>query len=229
MKIRLLCFPSAGAGALSYRSWLSAFPADVEVIPVELPGRGARIKEALYSDARMLANTLISELASYLERPYAMFGHSVGALLAYEVARAAKTDPIHLFVSARHSPDYLCAARTSHDLPDDALCQELRSMGGMSEILLREPDIMRLLLPAIRADLSMTETYLPDRVPFVLQCPITAYAGTNDGRVLPAQMEGWSRYTSNTFRLHTMHGGHFYLQQPDCPLVSMIADSLLCS
>lgn len=226
MKTRLLCFPSAGAGAVSYRTWRNAFPQDVEVVPIELPGRGARMKEGLFFDVRVLAGALVSGSAGYFKEPYAMFGHSVGALLAYEVARLVERAPVHFFASAHRSPDYPQTAPTWHDLPDDALCCELKAMGGLSEVLLRERDVMRLLLPAIRADLRMTETYQPDGKPFTLPCPITAYAGATDERVPAAHMEGWRLHTTCPFHLNLMRGGHFYLQQLGCPLTSMIAASL---
>jgi medium-chain acyl-[acyl-carrier-protein] hydrolase len=226
MKTRLLCFPSAGAGAVSYRTWLNAFPHNVEVVPIELPGRGARIKESLFFDVRALAGALISGSAGHFNEPYAVFGHSVGALLAYEVVRLVERAPVHFFASAHRSPDYPQTAPILHDLSDDALCRELKSLGGLNEALSRERDVMRLLLPAIRADLRMTETYQPDREPFILPCPITAYAGVADELVPAAHMEGWRLHTARSFHLNVMQGGHFYLQQFGCPLTSMLAASL---
>jgi len=226
MKTRLLCFPSAGAGAVSYRQWLNAFPPHVEVIPVELPGRGARLKEKPFTDVQALARTLAPDLVSLMNEPYALFGHSLGALLAFEVACAADKAPVHLFVSAHRAPDCRYTAQALYGLPDAALCQELRRLGGMPEVLLREPGVMSLLLPAIRADLEMTETYICDPAPRVLPCPVTAYAGIGDERAPMAQMEGWSRRTDQCFRLHGLEGGHFYLQRPGCPLVTMITAEL---
>jgi medium-chain acyl-[acyl-carrier-protein] hydrolase len=226
MKTSLLCFPSAGAGAVSYRQWLNAFPPDVEVIPVELPGRGARAKEKPFTDVRALAHTLAPTLVSLMNQPYALFGHSLGALLAFEIACVADTVPVHLFVSAHRAPDCRQTAHALYNLPDSALCRELAKLGGMSEILLREPDVMSLLLPSIRADLQMTETYICDAAPRVLPCPVTAYAGIGDERVPMVQMEGWGRRTDRCFRLHALDGGHFYLQRAGCPLVTMIAAAL---
>jgi medium-chain acyl-[acyl-carrier-protein] hydrolase len=226
MRIRLFCFPSAGAGALIYRPWLSAFPRYVEVIPVELPGRGARAKETPFVDVRGLANKLIQGLASSFEQPYALFGHSVGALLAFEIALQAKTKPEHLFVSAHRSPECHYMGRVLHTLPDVALCNELSLLGGMSAVLLREPDVMRLLLPVIRADLRMTEAYLPRKTSSALPCPVTAFGAVDDPRVPLSQMKDWRLHTTQSFNLHAMRGGHFYLQRPDCPLVGMIAAAL---
>jgi surfactin synthase thioesterase subunit len=198
----------------------------VEVIPVELPGRGARAKETPFVDVRGLANNLVQGLASSFLQPYALFGHSVGALLAFEIALQAKTKPVHLFASAHRSPECRYMGRVLHTLPDVALCNELSLLGGMSEVLLREPDVMRLLLPAIRADLRMTEAYLPHEVPSALPCPVTAFAAIDDPRVPLSQMKNWGLHTTQSFNLHHMRGGHFYLQRPDCPLVGMIAVAL---
>jgi len=193
---------------------------------VELPGRGARFSEPPFTDVRALARVLVPGLVPAAHQPYALFGHSFGALLAFEIARVANPAPVHLFVSAHRAPNRPLAVRTLCDLPETALFEELASLGGIPEILLRERELMRLLLPAIRADLRMTETYTPDGPPLPLPCPVTAFAGISDQLVPAAQMKDWVLYSDGRFSLHEFDGGHFYLQRPDTAVFAAITEAL---
>jgi surfactin synthase thioesterase subunit len=207
----LFCLPHAGAGASVYRDWLGKLPA-AAVLPVQLPGRESRVADTPYE--RMAP--LVSDLADVVlgqGRRYAVYGHSFGALVAYELVRELRRrgapDPLHLFVSGFVPPH--------HDMDDDVpvmgmsqpqLVDLLRELGGTPEWLLSDPDAVAMILPAVRADFAVKETYTYREEP-PLTVPVTALASTDDPRVRQDQVACWREQTVGRFRFHLYSGGHF--------------------
>lgn len=214
-RVRLFCFPYAGGGASIYRGWSAALHPDIEVWPVQLPGREGRIREPAFSRADELVAALLGGLAEPLARgPFAFFGHSMGALIAFELARALRlagtAGPLHLFVSARRSPDLPARDDDIHDLPEPEFRARLRELNGTPEAVLEHPELMDLLGPLLRADFTLSETH--DFVPGPpLACPITAFGGRDDADVTADDLSAWRRQTTAAYRLTMLAGDHFFL------------------
>lgn len=213
-RLRLFMLAHAGGGASAFRGWADALPPDVEVCPVQLPGRENRMMEAPFDRLGALVDALAGALAAYDDLPFAVFGHSNGALIGFELARRARrtaaAGPVHLFVSGRRAPDVRSRQPDVHQLPTDAMIAELAQLGGMPPALLEHRELMELLAPVLRADMALTETYaFADEPP--LAVPITVYTGAEDAKVTREDAEAWARHTAGGFRLREFSGDHFYL------------------
>lgn len=209
---RLFCVPFAGGGAGIYASWAAHVPDDVEVVPVHLPGRERRIQDPPYTAMRPLVRDLFTAMAPHLDRPFAIFGHSMGAAIAYELARAATLaghTPDHLFVSARRAPGEPPTHPPLFALPKDRLVAETeRLYGPMPAVVRRHPALLDTFLPTMRADFQLLDTWVTPG-DAVLTCPVTAYAGADDQAVPPEALKGWSSVTRGPFRHVVLPGGHF--------------------
>lgn len=225
--VQLFCLPHAGAGASSYRDWPELLAPDIEVIPVQFPGRESRHREpALHSAAELVAE-LRAPLASRAGRDFALFGHSMGALLSYELAHelsALGKPPRHLFVSGLGSPHLPPAGPRLHDLPDAELLAVIAKLEGTSPEVLAQPELVRLLLPLFRADLEVWETYVPHRGP--LQVPVTALGGRHDPSVSLDMLSAWRSLTSAEFQLSVFDGGHFYHHAAPDAVASVLKNRL---
>jgi surfactin synthase thioesterase subunit len=209
--VRLVCFPHAGGSASVYRPWQRMSPA-IEVHAVQYPGRADRINDDIVDDATTMVHLLLPELIPLFDRPVALFGHSVGALVAYEAARtleARRTPPVHLFVSGSPSADDRARPRFSA-LDDHALVGELAAMGGTETELLNDPEIRNLVLPYVRGDLRLADDYRHEPYP-PLSAPITSLLGDADPLVTPEQAARWAKLTSGPFDQRVLPGDHFYL------------------
>jgi medium-chain acyl-[acyl-carrier-protein] hydrolase len=213
---RLVCLPHAGAGASGYRVWGRDLPAEIAVCPVQLPGRESRISEQPYQRIEPLVADLAEVVAERVEAPYALFGHSLGALVAFELARRLRQlgvpGPVHLFVSGRHAPQATVDLPNLRDLDLPALAAELAKLGGTPRAVLDNPDLLRAIAPMLLADFTVNETYR-HTAQAPLDVPVTAFAGTTDPRGRPEQMAAWQEQTSRDFRLHRVPGGHFAVLQ----------------
>jgi medium-chain acyl-[acyl-carrier-protein] hydrolase len=215
--LRLVCFPHAGAGAAVYRPWIPLLPADVELWAVELPGRATRIAEPARADLPALADELASAVTGEVPGPFAFFGHSMGALLAFEVGRRLARDggaqPRHLVVAGARAPQLLRNRPLIASLPDAELVRVIvERYGGIPEPLLRQPELMSLFLPTLRADLRALEDYAYAYAAAPpLTVPIAALAGADDDNAPAADMACWEEQTSGGFALHTFEGGHFFV------------------
>lgn len=220
-RLRLLCLPHAGGGASAFRGWADALPAEVEVCPVQLPGRENRIVEAPFDRMAPLIDALADVIDPFLSLPFALFGHSNGALIGFELARTLRArgrpGPVHLFASGRRAPDLPAPRPPTYQLPDDAFLDELRALDGLPAQILEHQELLSLLLPALRADVTMHDTYEFREQP-PLAFPITAYGGLADPRVTRDELQAWSRHTTGPFVIRMFPGGHFYLQD-DRPTV----------
>jgi medium-chain acyl-[acyl-carrier-protein] hydrolase len=212
--LRLFCFPYAGGGALVFRTWPDDLPPDVEVCAVQLPGRESRLKEPLFTRLSPLVQTLSHVLEPHLDVPFAFFGHSVGTLVSFELARQFRRQnapgPVHLFVSGRWAPQLPDPYPPIHQLPESEFVEELRRFNGTPELVLQHAELMALLLPILRADFEINETYVYTAGE-PLDCPISAYGGLQDARASREGLEGWRVHTRGDFVLRVFPGDHFFL------------------
>ncbi|HEU0053256.1 MAG TPA: alpha/beta fold hydrolase [Longimicrobium sp.] len=212
--LRLFCFPYAGAGASVFYSWPRALPAEVEVCAVQFPGREARIAEPAFTDVHALVDVLAGELAPWMDRPFAFFGHSNGALIAFELARRLRRDgrrgPAHIFASGRPAPQVPLWEEPIHALPEPEFLQALRRFKGTPEEILQNAEIMEMVSPTLRADFSISETY--EHVPEApLSVPITVYGGRADEEVPEHTLDPWREQTAAAYQKVMFPGDHFFL------------------
>ena len=228
--IRLFCFPHAGAGSIAYQGWSRLLPPPIQVLPVLPPGRETRLGEEPYTSIEPYVEDLTAALAPELRAPYALFGHSLGALVAFELARRARarrlTAPVHLFVSGRIAPQLTEHRRILHRLPADDLAREVTALGGVPCQLDLADRRLGHLLTALRADLTVNETYAFRTEP-ALEMAVTALGGTADPRVNDGELAAWRDHTSGPFALRTNRGGHFYVIEHRRALLSLITRTLL--
>ena len=213
-RVRLFCFPYAGGIEATFRTWQQNLPNAVEVLPIQLPGRGARIKEPALARLAPMVQAMSQSLRTELDRPFAFFGHSMGGLIAFELARQLRREggplPAHLFISAKCCPkeaDDLYASEIS----DQELIQILRRYEGTPREVLENAEMMQFLLPVIRADMELCHTYVCDPEQ-PLPCPITAFGGLQDHKSGRECLEGWQNYTTGGFTLRMFPAGHFFLR-----------------
>ncbi|MDQ0937106.1 thioesterase II family protein [Streptomyces turgidiscabies] len=232
---RLMCFPQAGGGTLAYRPWTTLLAPDVDILPVVLPGRDARYREPPFTDLAQLARAAAEGLRPILfdqepPVPYAFFGHSLGALLAYETARVLSEThppPALLIVSGSAPPHRAAAAApTCHTLPDEEFLTEVVRLGGVPHAALDEPELIRVMLPVLRADFTAAETYVhAGGTP--LDCPVAVYTGDTDSSVPRAQLTEWDQVTHvRPVRHRVFAGDHFYLDDARRPLLRALRDDL---
>ncbi len=229
-RLRLLCFPYAGGGALAYRSWTTQMPPEVDVLPVQLPGRERRLREKPYTRLGPLVEAAARALVPHLDRPFAIFGHSMGALIGYEVAqwlrREQGLEPVHLLVSARRSLSLPPDPDDYYKLSDPELTEQLREMNGTPAEVLEHPELMELMLPLLRADFELNDTHQPVAHP-PLECPVTAFGGLEDEDVSREELEAWRAVTAGPFQLRMFAGDHFYLHRHQDALRQAVIDKLL--
>jgi medium-chain acyl-[acyl-carrier-protein] hydrolase len=225
-RLRLFCFPYAGAGASVFRTWAKQLPT-VEVFSIQPPGRETRLREPCFTKLDAFIQALLPELLPYLDIPFALFGHSMGALISFELARYLQRSqlptPSHLFISGRRAPQLPAIAPPIHHLPKAEFLHGLRSYNGISENVLQNSDLMDLFLPILKADFSIIETYTY-REDTPLSCSISAFGGIQDIKVSRDSLNAWRDQTSSHFTLQMFLGDHFYLnQQPDFLLAAIMA------
>jgi medium-chain acyl-[acyl-carrier-protein] hydrolase len=226
---RLFCFPYAGAGAAVYRDWAAALPSDIDVVSVQLPGRETRLREPPLTALPQIIDALAREIEPWLDRPAAFFGHSMGGLVAFELARRLRRSgggPRALVVSAQRGPRLERADPPLHVLDDVTFVGELqRRYGGIPEEVLRHRDLLELLLPTLRADVRALETYRYQGGP-LLECPIVALRGTTDLRTRAPDVAAWASETRGAFTSHVIEGGHFFLQTAQPQVLEIVRSCL---
>ena len=213
-----------------YRTWPAELPRHVEVRIVQLPGRENRMGEAPYTGMEALLPALEQAIRPQLSRPFAFFGHRLGALLAFELARALRRsggpEPVQLFVSGRPAPHLLARDMPIHALPDAAFIEQLRvQYNGIPPVLLAEPELLKLFLPILRADLCLIETARHTGEE-TLDLPISAFGGLRDPRVTRDDLAAWHAQTRRAFTLQMFPGDHFYLQTARTQLLRTLTEEL---
>lgn len=225
----LICLPYAGAGAGAYRDWGARLGPAMNVMAAQLPGRESRFGEAAHTRMTPLVAEVADALIARSLSRYVLFGHSMGALVAFELAREMRRrgelQPALLIVSGHAAPDVERCRRPLHLLPDAQFVDELRRMGGMPEEVLGNAELMTLLLPRLRADFAVCETYSCEpQEP--LPCPMLALGGREDELVDPVGLARWRPHTVGPFASEVIDGGHFFLHRPDGELFPVLRAAL---
>ena len=228
-RTNVFCFPFAGGGASFYRAWRPLAPATIALCPLQPPGREERFGEPPFASMPPLVQAASDAVLPFLSRPYALLGHSMGALACFEIvhelrARGAPV-PVHLFVSGAPAPQLASLIPPIYDLPEDRLFDAVRRYGGLPDEVWRSRELLDLLVPRLRADLAVTGTYVyAERPP--LTCPITAFGGDADPVVPPASVEAWREQTLSSSRCEILPGGHFFIADHARSIVLNVARAL---
>jgi surfactin synthase thioesterase subunit len=226
---RLFCFPYAGGGASVFRPWIGLLAPEVEVCPVQLPGRESRWAEPPFTSLPELVHTLASEAGDWLRPPFVLFGHSFGGLVAFELCRELRRrgwpGPERLFVSAVAAPHLKPRAAPLHKLPDSLFLTRLFHLKGIPREVAEQPELMKLLLPTLRADVQIFETYKHTQEE-PLDCPISAYSGRHDIRVTYEELVAWSCHTRRQFSFRILPGDHFFLNSARAAVLQALIGDL---
>jgi medium-chain acyl-[acyl-carrier-protein] hydrolase len=228
-QVRLLCLPHAGAGASVYRAWGRGLPASIAACPVQPPGREKRHSQPPITSVGEIAGQLAPEIIAMVRPPYAIFGHSTGALCAFELSREIRRLdgplPVHLFLAGRRAPRIPMPRTELAGLPVDELAAVLRRLGGTPEDVLANPDLLRLLQPLLAADFCVNEVYSYRAEPR-LPVPITTFASTRDPMADPDDVAGWQDETSAQYRPLVLDGSHFAIFDHAATVLGEIAADL---
>lgn len=228
--LRLFCFPYAGGSAEIYRNWQGSFPPEIGICLVHLPGRGKRIAERAFTRVSSLVKAIADRMEPKIRKPYALYGHSMGALISFELSwelilrYGAK--PQHLFVSGRSAPQWPRSRPAIFLLPDDDLLVELKRLNGTPRDVLENPDLMALFLGVLRADFEMVETYQYQRRGR-LDCPITVYSGLYDNDIPLEACHAWSDQTASRCIMRMFKGDHFFIRDPKSEFVNVFRNDVL--
>jgi len=227
-RVRLVCFPHGGGGPQAYRSWADGLPDWIDVVSISPPGRGPRLREAAVTEMAVAVETILAALTPLLDRPIILFGHSAGALLAFETAqaivRAGYGAPLRVMVSGFCAPEIAARARTLHDASDDDLMSAIGELGLLPVESLQNVELRGLLLPPMRADFALCEKHRLDDNARVT-CPLTAMGGRADQLVDEGDLAEWAKRTEGTFALAMFEGGHFYTQTAREEVLALIAET----
>jgi medium-chain acyl-[acyl-carrier-protein] hydrolase len=226
--LRLICFPYAGGSAPMYRNWQGGLP-ELEVTAIQYPGRGTRMFDPAMTSVTELVDGITEALLPLMDRPLALFGYSLGSLLAFEVARNLRRKhglaPVHLFVAARKAPQMPLGSRIIHKFSREEFIEELRRMGGTPKEILNNAEMMELVLPTLRADFQVNETY-EYRAEAPFDIPMTAFGGTRDPRASEEELAAWGEHTAADFEMHLYEGEHFFINQLEKELMQAVAKDL---
>jgi medium-chain acyl-[acyl-carrier-protein] hydrolase len=226
-KLRLFCFPYAGGGDQVYRKWADQLPEIVETYLVQLPGRGSRLLEKPFTNLVDLSKSLAGAMLSYLDKPFILFGHSMGAMVSFELARQLRRgglQPLHIFASGCHAPQ-IPDSSVLHDLPESELIRELHRLNGTPKEVLENRELLSIIIPTLRADCMVTETYVYTNEP-PLNCPITVFGGLRDPLVKREELDAWREQTNASFSLRMLEGDHFFLHTSTPVLLSSLSKEL---
>ena len=225
-RFRLFCLPFAGGGASVFRLWGKALPADIEVCPIQLPGREDRVAEPPYTNMQALTEELARHIRPYIRKPFGFFGHSMGALIAFELTRQLRRVdaplPTLLFLSAHQAPHLPRKRRSLHQLPEPEFINAVRRLGGTPAAVFEHQDLLDFVLPTLRADFTICDTYhfLPEEP---LDCAFVLCAGSNDPEALTPDVAAWRAQTTQSCQVREFTGNHFFLQSQRDLLLETIA------
>ena len=212
-----------------YRNWPKVVPDLIDVCPVDLPGRGRRIHEEPFKCVENLVEAAGDALLPYIDRPYALFGHSMGALISFQVARRYRKQgrqmPAHLFVSGCRAPHIPDPDPPTYNLPDAEFIEELRRLNGTPPDVLEHAELIQLMMPLLRADFEVCQTYrYEEESP--LECPITAFGGLQDEDITKPQVEAWGTQTTVPLIARMIPGDHFFLNAQEPIIINVVARDL---
>lgn len=228
--LRLFCFHYAGGSAQAFHDWPGRLSPSVEMGAIQLPGRGHRLSEPHIRRLAPLSRVVAQELLPYLDKPFVFFGHSLGALLCFETARSLRREnrrqPTHLFVSATEAPHRRSPGGPLSGLPKSALIKKLHEFNGTPVEVLQHDELLDLMLPTIRADFELCETYEYHPEP-PLECSMTIYGGLEDREVEADRLAAWSEMTVGACEVRMFPGGHFYLNSLQATFLQTFTGDLL--
>lgn len=233
--IKLFCIPFSGGSAEVYRKWSKSLPSDIQLFPVELPGRGKRIFEPLLDDIDTIVEDITATIASNVASndDYAIYGHSLGSLLAFEtyykLIENGVHKPQHIFFSGRNAPQNKHSRTSIHRLPDEQFLHAVMNYGGNTHEIIENQELLDLFLPILRADFKISETYCHQEKTDKIACDITIINGRNDHSASRYDMSEWSYYAGGAATFHTVDGGHFFITENYEPVVDIIKQTLTIS
>lgn len=229
--LRLLCLPHAGGGPTAFFPWIALLAPEIECVSVQYPGRGHRFREQPPTSISDLVREIAARMAEIEDKPFALYGHSLGGLVAFELARSLRRmgarDPEHLFIGASRPPHLGPLLPAIHTLPDDEFVEALQARyGGIPAAIYEDREVLNLFIAPMRADFTAYERYrlLPEAP---LGIPITAFAATEDHAATPSSMREWARHTAAEFELEILPGGHFFPSSSIKLVVETIRNRLL--
>lgn len=228
-RIRLFCIPYAGGQAAVFTPWVCGLSEEIEAFAIQLPGRSSRIRERPHTNLLQLVNAIHQGIECYLDRPYALFGHSMGAQIAFQLGRCLRRtegpEPLHLFVSGAAAPDYPRIEPIMYDMADAELVERLRQMNGTPREILDNREMLQIVLPVLRADFQVLDTYRYQQdKPF--DFPISAYGGLQDTLVPVDALQSWKAHTCSEFSLNMFPGDHFFLTKKREDLLRTLHEQL---
>ena len=229
-RLRLFCFPCAGGTIAGYSTWSKNLQPNVEVYIVQLPGRGSRLMELPFTKLSHLVQTLVPILQPYLNEPFAFFGHSMGAVLGFEVARQLRRQdnpgPVHLFACSSPAPQRPILKPPIHTLPEAEFVAEMcNRYNGIPQSIVENKELLQIFLPSLRADLTMLETYVyTTEKP--LDCPISAFGGLQDSGLSKSDLVEWRDQTLKSFTLQMFPGDHFFLHSNKSPFLQVLSQQI---
>lgn len=228
-KLRLFCLPYAGSGANIFYKWPASLPACVELVLVHPPGREHRLREKPFVRLPPLVESLGRMLLPYADKPMAFWGHSLGGLVSFELSRhlrrAFGLEPIQLFISACGAPQITPGLPRLHDLPEEEFASKLRQVVGASTPMLDNMEFFKLMLPTLRADCAICETYSYESES-PLNCGLTVYGGIDDRNVKYEYLEAWRKETTGRFAMHLFRGTHFFIHSDEALVLKALSEDL---
>ena len=231
--LRLFCFPYAGGSGQTFRTWQRYFPSEVDLCLVHLPGRGRRFDERPFTRMNLLVDTIASHIEGKLPCPFAFYGHSMGALISFELARELRRrcgiEPVQLFLSGQGAPHLRPTGPATFGLSQDEFIVKLRELNGTPQELLEDAELTELILPILRADFEIVETY-EYQPGACLSCPITVYGGLQDKEVPVGNLREWKEHSPAQFKVRLFPGAHFFIDASSVRFLEVlrldISDSL---
>lgn len=227
--LRLFCLPFAGGAASMYRSWADQFPDHIELVGVQLPGRENRLIDPPIDSINALVAEIATEIQPYLDKPYAIYGHSMGALVNFELSRQLRRMgapmPTQLFVSAYRAPHLPNRHEKIHQLPTPQFLTKIRELNGTPEGILQNQELVGLILPMLRADFQIHESYVYQEEP-PLAVPLLACGGIDDSRITLAEVRAWEQHTNCHFRFQKFAGDHFFIKSQQRAFCALLVSAM---
>ena len=227
--LRMFCFPYAGGGAAIYRGWESYVPPGVEILAIQPPGRGNRFREPPFDRLNHLVAATADAMEPFLDLPFVLFGHSLGAFVSFELAHLLGSQfgikVPHLFVSGARAPQLRRNRHNIHDLPEDEFITELKTLNGTPPEVLENPELMHMISKTLRADFAVAETYSSSHAE-PLHCPITVFGGLDDTLAAREDLEAWRVHTTSSFDLYQLPGDHFFIHTSHSLILRIVSREL---